>query len=115
MPIPFPDLLKDLNVDIAELRNAAPGPMKAFTGLAQEALKPGTLEVKTRELMAVAIAVAIRCEGCIGFHVKAAIRAGASREELAETVAMAIYMGAGPAMIYGAETLRAFDEIAAAG
>jgi alkylhydroperoxidase/carboxymuconolactone decarboxylase family protein YurZ len=49
------------------------------------------------------------------FHVKAAIKAGASREEVLETVSMAIYMGAGPSMIYAAETLRAFDELAAAG
>ena len=61
--------------------------------------------------MATAIAVAVRCDGCIGFHAKAAIKAGASREELLETLSMAIYMGAGPSMIYAAEALRAFDEL----
>jgi AhpD family alkylhydroperoxidase len=88
--------------------------MRAFSGLAREALTPGTLDVKTKELLAIGIAIAVRCDGCIGFHVKAALRAGASREEVLEAAAMAIYMGAGPSMIYAAETLRAFDEISAA-
>ena len=89
--------------------------MKAFGSLAREALAPGQLDVKTKELLAIGIAIATRCDGCIGFHVKAAIRAGASREEVLETVSMAIYMGAGPSMIYAAETLRAFDELAPSG
>lgn len=57
------------------------------------------------------IAVAVRCDGCIGFHAKAAIGAGASRQEVLETLSMAIYMGAGPSMIYASEALRAFDEL----
>lgn len=110
----YPELIDDLNAAIARLRTGAPGPMKAFSGLAREALAPGRLDVRTKELLAIGIAIATRCDGCIGFHVKAAIRAGASREEILETVSMAIYMGAGPSMIYAAETLRAFDELAPA-
>lgn len=109
----FPDLIDDLNAAIGSLRAGAPGPMKAFSNLAREALAPGQLDVKTKELIAIGIAIATRCDGCVGFHAKAALRAGASREELLETVAMAIYMGAGPSMIYAAETLRAFDELSA--
>ena len=108
----YPELIDDLNAAIARLRAGAPGTMKAFSGLAREALVPGQLDVKTKELIAIAIAIATRCDGCIGFHVKAAIRAGASREEVLETISMAIYMGAGPSMIYAAEALRAFDELA---
>ena len=108
----YPDLIDDLNAAIASLRTGAPGPMKAFSGLAREALAPGALDLKTKELMAIAIANATRCDGCVGFHVKAALRAGATREEVVETVSLAIYMGAGPSMIYAAETLRAFDELA---
>lgn len=107
----FPDLIDDLNSAITTLRAGAPDAMRAFSGLAREALKPGALDVKTKELLAMGIAVAVRCDGCIGFHAKAAIRAGASREELLETLSMAIYMGAGPSMIYAAEALRAFDEL----
>jgi AhpD family alkylhydroperoxidase len=110
----YPDLIDGLNAAISRLRAGAPEPMRAFSGLAREALKPNALDVKTKELMATAIAVAVRCDGCIGFHAKAAIKAGASREELLETLSMAIYMGAGPSMIYAAEALRAFDELSPA-
>ena len=108
----FPELIDGLSVAIASLRKSAPGPMQAFSSLAREALKPNALDVKTKELLAIAIAIATRCDGCVGFHVKAAIQAGASREEILETCTLAIYMGAGPSMIYAAETLRAFDELA---
>lgn len=110
----FPDLIDDLNAAIGTLRAGAPAPMRAFGQLAREALAPAALEVKTKELIAIGIAIATRCDGCIGFHVKAAIRAGATREEVLEACSMAIYMGAGPSMIYAAETLRAFDELAKA-
>jgi AhpD family alkylhydroperoxidase len=106
----FPELIDGLNADIARLRSAAAEPMRAFR-LARAALEPGALDVKTKELIATAIAVAVRCDGCIGFHAKAAIKAGASREEIVEALSMAIYMDAGPSMIYAAEALRAFDEL----
>jgi AhpD family alkylhydroperoxidase len=110
----YPELIDDLNAAIGALRAGAPATMKAFSALAREASAPGQLDVKTKELIAIAIAIATRCDGCIGFHAKAAIRAGASREEVLETISMAIYMGAGPSMIYAAEALRAFDELAPA-
>ena len=86
--------------------------MKAFREMGGAAHSEGALDPKTKELLAIGIAIATRCDGCIGFHVKAAIRAGASREEVLETISMAIYMGAGPSMIYASEALRAFDELA---
>jgi AhpD family alkylhydroperoxidase len=107
----FPDLIDDLNAAIGTFREGAPEPMRGFSMLAREALKPGALDVKTKELIAMGIAVAVRCDGCIGFHAKAAIGAGASRQEILETLSMAIYMGAGPSMIYASEALRAFDEL----
>lgn len=107
----YPDLIDGLNAAIAKLRAGASEPMRGFSVLAREALKPGALDVKTKELLALGIGVAVRCDGCIGFHAKAAIKAGASREEVLETLSMAIYMGAGPSMIYAAEALRAFDEL----
>jgi len=71
----YPDLIDDLNA-IARLRAGAPEPMRGFSMLAREALKPGALDVKTKELVAMGIAIATRCDGCIGFHAKAAIKAG---------------------------------------
>lgn len=57
-----------------------------------------------------AIGVSTRCDGCIGFHTKSLVRLQATREEVAETLAMAVYMGGGPSLMYAADALRAFDE-----
>jgi len=84
--------------------------MKAFSGLAQAALAPKALDGKTKELIALGIAVAIRCDDCIGFHVKAALEQGASREEVTETLGMAIYMGAGPSVMYAGHAIDAFEQ-----
>ena len=94
------------------LRAGAIEPMKAFSALARAALDPNALDVKTKELIALAISVATRCDGCIAFHAQAAVRAGASRDEVMETMGMAIYMGAGPSVMYAAQALEAFDQFA---
>ena len=107
-------MAKDLSGLMAEVRKGAPGTAKAFGELAAAATAPGALDVKTKELMALAIGIAVRCDGCIAFHVKAAVRQGASREELLETVGMAMYMGGGPSFIYGAQALEAFDQFSSA-
>lgn len=99
------------NGRMAALRKAMPDTAKAFGALAQAATADGALDPKAKELIATAIGITARCDGCIGFHVKAAIRHGASRQELVETIAMAVYMGGGPSMIYGAEALAAYDEL----
>jgi AhpD family alkylhydroperoxidase len=92
------------------LRGDTPNVMKAFSGLAQAAGMPQALDVKTKELIALGISVAIRCDDCIGFHVKAALDHGASREEIVETLGMAIYMGAGPAVMYATHALEAYEQ-----
>src|ERR1035441_7224345 len=85
--------------------------MKAFSGLAQAALAPKALDWKTKELIALGIAVAIRCDDCIGFHVRAALEQGASRDEVMETLGMAVYMGAGPSSVmYASHALDAFEQ-----
>jgi len=106
----FPQMAKDLSGAIAVMRRGIPETMKAFSSLAAAATASGALETKTKELIAIAIAIALRCDGCIAFHVKAACRAGADRAEMLETIGMAIYMGGGPSMVYGAEALEAFDQ-----
>jgi AhpD family alkylhydroperoxidase len=110
----YPLIAKDLSQEIAVLRKGLPETMQAFSALAKSATEAHDLDVKTKELIAVAIAIALRCDGCIAFHVKAARRAKTSRAELLETIGMAIYMGGGPSMVYGAEALSAFDEFEAA-
>lgn len=99
-----------LTVDIRSLRAGAPDAMKGFSALAQAALKADALGGKTKELIALAISVATRCDGCIAFHAEAAVKHGASRAEVLETMAMAVYMGAGPSVMYAAQALEAFDQ-----
>ncbi|KGF67179.1 carboxymuconolactone decarboxylase [Hoeflea sp. BAL378] len=100
------------NARMAELRKALPEQSKAFGQLAQAAIAPGVLDSKTKELIALAIGIAARCDGCLAFHAKAARKHGATREEIVETIGVAVYMGGGPSMIYGAEALDAFDATA---
>ena len=107
----YPELIDDLNAAIGKLREGAPDPMRGFSALAREALKPGALDVKTKELIAIGIAIATRCDGCIGFHAKAAIKAGATREEVAATLATAISLNAGAAYIYSLRALEAYDTL----
>ena len=106
------EFLDDTNAEMGALRKAISDPASGFAQLAKAATAKGALDPKTKELMALSIGVATRCDGCIAFHVKAAIRHGATREEVAETIAMCVYMGGGPSMIYGARALAAFDELA---
>ncbi|MGD9884619.1 MAG: carboxymuconolactone decarboxylase family protein [Reyranella sp.] len=103
----WPANVTELTSHLRTLRGGAPEVMKAFAGLAQAAVAPKALDSKTKELLALGIAVAIRCDDCIGFHVKAALRHGAAREEILETLGMAIYMGAGPSVMYATHALDA--------
>lgn len=111
----YQEITQSLLGGMKELRGGIPDVMKAFNVLAKEATADGALDPKAKELIAVAIAIAVRCEGCIGFHVKAAIRHGATREEIMETIGMATYMGGGPAVMYGAEAIQAFDQFSREG
>ncbi len=110
----WPDLAEVLTVDLRNLRSGAPEVMKGFSGLAQAALAPHVLDGKTKELIALAISVAVRCDDCIAFHAKAAVERGASREEVLEALGIAIYMGAGPSVMYASHALGAFTQFQAA-
>jgi AhpD family alkylhydroperoxidase len=105
--------LKDLGGATGKLAAASPETLRAFGGLAAAATKDGALDKKTKELMAIAISICIRCEGCIAYHTSNALKAGATRAEMIETINMAIEMGGGPSTVYGAKALEAFDEFSA--
>lgn len=89
-------------------------PLAAFRALVKAASADGALSHKQKELIALAISVAIRCEGCIVFHTRACVRLGVTREELLEMLGVAVEMGGGPSSIYGAQALACYDEMAAA-
>lgn len=105
------NLMADLSVPLRELREGSPDVMKGFSAIAQAALKANALDTKTKELIALAIGVATRCDDCIAFHTKAAALQGATREEILETLGMAIYMGAGPSVMYAAHALEAYGQL----
>jgi AhpD family alkylhydroperoxidase len=97
---------------IGRLRQGAPEVARAFSALAKAANAPGALDPRTKELLALAIGITARCHGCLAYHARAAARQGATREEVLEAIGVAVYMGGGPSMIYGAEALAAFDGLA---
>jgi AhpD family alkylhydroperoxidase len=109
----YKQITADISEYIGHLRKLAPDAMTGFTQMAKGASQTGVLDEKTKELIALAIGVSSRCDGCIGFHTKSLVRLNATREELAETLAMAVYMGGGPSLMYAADALRAFDQFKA--
>lgn len=106
----YTQVTQHLSTELSKMRKEMPDVMNGFSQLAQAALKEGALDKKTKELIAMALAVANRCPGCIGFHAQALIKLEASREEFLEMLGMAIYMGGGPSLMYAAEALSAFEE-----
>jgi len=107
----YTTLTTDLSATIGDIRKDIPDVMKGFSAMASAALVDGALSKKTKELIALAIGIATHCKGCIGFHVKALIALGVTREELAEVLGMAVYMGGGPSLMYAAEAMQAFEEL----
>jgi AhpD family alkylhydroperoxidase len=107
-------LTKNISEYSAEIRKLAPDTMSGFSAMAKGATKAGALDEKTKEFLALAIGVSTRCDGCIGFHAKALVNLGATREEVSEVLALAIYMGGGPSLMYAADALRAYDQFTSA-
>jgi len=110
MPKEYKQITKDISASLAKLRVDAPDVMKGFGELAAAATKDGILDKKTKELIALALGVAARCDGCLGFHTQALSKLGATKQEVVETLGMAIYMGGGPSLMYAADALSAFEQ-----
>jgi AhpD family alkylhydroperoxidase len=106
------ETLQDLLPQHRELRKQIPEVYKGFAALRGAALTDGALSRKVKELMAFAIGIVQRCDGCIASHAQAATRAGATREEAAEAIGVTILMHGGPATIYGARAYTALCEFA---
>ncbi|MCB2016051.1 MAG: carboxymuconolactone decarboxylase family protein [Hydrogenophaga sp.] len=106
------DLMRDINASLAPFRKAQSGAMTGFGQLAKAAITDGALGAKHKELIALAIAVSQRCSGCIGFHIKALVQLGATRAELEEMLSVCVYMGGGPALMYAAEAIAAWERMA---
>jgi AhpD family alkylhydroperoxidase len=94
----------------AGLKAAQPDTLKGFNLMHHQAMAEGALDARSKELIAVALSVASRCDPCIAFHVPAALRHGATREQVMETLAVAVMMGGGPSLMYAARVIEALDE-----
>jgi AhpD family alkylhydroperoxidase len=106
----YKQITKDISSSLAKLRAEAPEMMKGFGDLASAATKDGALDKKTKELIALALGVAARCDGCLGFHTQALAKLNATKQEVVETLGMAVYMGGGPSLMYAADAMSAFEQ-----
>ncbi len=106
----FPEHYKELGIWMEKLGVAMPEVMQGFGALHEASIKAGALDSKTKELIALGIAITVRCDGCISYHVHDALQGGASKEEIAETVSVAILMGGGPSVVYGIEAMQALEQ-----
>ena len=113
MPKVYREITRSLAPQLRKLRGDIPDTMKGFDAMAAAAMRDGALSEKTKELIALALGVAAHCDGCLGFHVKALVRLGATRPEIEEALGVAIYMGGGPSLMYAADAMAAFGELAA--
>ncbi len=100
----------EVSANLAKLRADIPDTTRGFSALASAAGKPGVLDKKTKELIAMALSVAARCDPCLGFHAEALVKLGATRAEFEEMLGMCIYMGGGPALMYAAHALQAYEQ-----
>lgn len=109
-----PEYYEHLQNLVDRLKNASPGVMTGFDQLHRQAVGPGALAPKVKQLIALAIAIALRCDGCVTYHVKDALSAGANRNEILEAIGTAILMGGAPCVVYGAEALEAVRQFESA-
>ena len=103
--------LKHQSEALATYRKLRPETGSGFTNLHRSTMGEGALTVREKELIALAIGISTRCVDCIGFHVQGAIKAGATRDDVADTISVAVMMGGGPAYMYGVKALEAFDQL----
>lgn len=109
------DFMAETEANIATFAREVPGTVQGFATMGRAAKTDGALSEQTKEFIALGIAIATRCDSCIGFHVRSLVRLGATRAQLCEALAMATYMGGGPSYAFSAKALRAFDEYSGGG
>ena len=106
----YPKLFEHVQKSMGEYGKVSPEIMEGFQELHHAASTEGALSAKEKELIALAIGIAVRCDGCIAFHVHDALKAGATEAEIADAIGVAILMGGGPAVVYGSAALEALKQ-----
>ncbi len=109
----FPKNYEKLVILMEQLGTKIPTTMEGFDALHKASIAGGALSSKTKELIALGIAITVRCDGCIAFHIHDALESGATDEEITETIGIAILMGGGPSVVYGCEALEALTQFTA--
>jgi AhpD family alkylhydroperoxidase len=113
-PNKYRDLTQTVSAGLASLRSGTPEVMKSFSELGRHATSSGALDHKTKELIALALGVAARCDPCIAFHMQTLVKLGVTRQEVEETLGVTTYMGGGPSLMYAANAVAAFQEFSQA-
>lgn len=105
--------VRDFNKGVMALMRepATADVMEAFHQMHEAVTAPGALDRCVKELLALAIAISTQCDGCISWHVSNAVKAGATRDQVLETIGVAVMMGGGPATYYGSKAAKALDEV----
>lgn len=106
--------IDEMRNELRVMYKAIPEATAGFGVLSKAVKDNGPLDVKQKEFIALGMALVLRCEPCINFHVEALMKAGGTREELGDVLAMAIQMGGGPGVMYAGHALACWDELAAA-
>lgn len=109
-PHTYTSLIQDVRSHLAPLRQSQPELMQHFGALGKAALAPGALDARFKELIALAIAVATRCDDCIGFHTQTLAKMGVDEQEILEVLGVNVYMGGGPSLMYASHAVSAFRE-----
>jgi len=113
--IPYPARLQNFGRNSRRLSTAQPDVMTAFWGVHRAAVATGALDTKMKELIALAISVALRCDDCIAHHTDDALKAGATEGEVADALGVAILMGGGASVVYATHAMEALDQFSAHG
>ncbi|MCA1903465.1 MAG: carboxymuconolactone decarboxylase family protein [Cyanobacteria bacterium KgW148] len=106
----YQERTQNIRQHTSKIHQALPELMKSFYGLSKTSSTTGALDTKTKELIALAIAVAVRCDDCIAFHTQSALKEGATRAEIMEMLGVTIFMGGGPSLMYAAHVIEAMEE-----
>ncbi|PTW57577.1 AhpD family alkylhydroperoxidase [Breoghania corrubedonensis] len=111
---PYPEITDAISKQVKVLSKEIPDTMAGFRKMVDGAEADGAIDKKTKELIAMGIAIALRCDGCIGFHSRNLVNLGATRQEYEEMLGVAIYMGGGPSLMYAAQAMNAWEQFGGA-
>lgn len=106
------EILDDLREPVKALREKIPEVFSGYAAMSSAAFSDGVLDAKTKELIALALSVAKQCDGCIASHARGAARRGATSEEVAEALGVAIALNGGPGTVHAPRAFEAFEEFA---